>query len=95
MKKAEKEHIEAVGECWGRILIATTVAVRSSPRFTGLDKLRGPIAMQAALKAIGFGNASLIIPRAIGDNRHCQGVADEVFADAVRAGERAFVAVPA
>lgn len=95
IKATEKEHIDAVGDRWHRVFAATTIAVRSSSKFTGLDKLREPMALQAALKATGFGNPGLIIPRTAGDNRFCQEIAGEVFADAVKAGERAFIAEPA
>ena len=92
VKASEKEHIDAVGDRWPRVIAAVTIAVRSSPKFTGLDKVREPLALQAALKATGYGNPGLILPRTAGDNRFCQDVADEVFAEAVKAGERAFIA---
>lgn len=52
IKKAEEAHIK---ECkvWSAALAAATMSVRTNTKLIGLDKIREPLAFQAALRATG------------------------------------------
>ena len=55
MKKIEKDHIAAFGEeRFAKVLAKTSMVVRQDSRLTGLDKIRIPLAFEAALCASGF-----------------------------------------
>lgn len=55
MKKDESNHIEAIGEAvFDAALAKATMAVRQDNRLIGLDKIRVPLAFEAALLATGF-----------------------------------------
>jgi hypothetical protein len=92
LKAPEQEHIAAVGDRWAAILAATTLSVRQNSKLVGLDKIREPLATQAALKATGYEIPGFFIPKAAGGAYvGTQEVVDAAFAAAVEAGERAFV----
>jgi hypothetical protein len=95
MKTSEREHIEAVGDRWPAILAATNLSVRQNAKLVGLDKIRQPLAIQAALKATGFGNQIFQLPYSAGKlYADMQTITDAAFAAAVEAGERAFASTP-
>lgn len=52
-KKSENDHIAALGDKWPLALAAASMSVRLDPKLVGLDKIRGPLAISAALKATG------------------------------------------
>lgn len=55
MKANEKEHVAQIGEAKFQAALAkATMVVRTDSRLTGLDKIREPLAYQAALEATGF-----------------------------------------
>lgn len=55
MKANEKEHVAQIGEAKFQTALAkATMVVRTDSRLTGLDKIREPLAYQAALEATGF-----------------------------------------
>lgn len=55
MRADEKAHVAAVGEPkFNSALAKATMVVRMDGRLTGLDKLREPLAYQAAMEATGF-----------------------------------------
>lgn len=55
MKAAERTHVEAIGESkFASALAKASMVIRMDSRLTGLDKIREPLALQAALEATGF-----------------------------------------
>lgn len=55
MTADEQKHIDKIGLLtFERALAAASLCVRMDARLTGLDKLRGPLAHAAALRATGF-----------------------------------------
>lgn len=99
MSEKEQEHIRAVGDRWPLVLEATSRVVRSNPKLIGLDKIRRPLAEDAALKATGFELQIFKMPRGAGrpgvtddtKNPTIDEIVREVFDNAVAAGEKAFV----
>lgn len=53
-KKEELKFIEAHQGAFNAALAKATISVRSNCAFVGLNKIREPLAYQAALKAIGY-----------------------------------------
>jgi hypothetical protein len=53
-KISERSHIEQQGEFFDAALAAATRSVRGDTHFVGMDKIRGPVAKRAALRATGF-----------------------------------------
>ena len=96
MKKSEREHVSAVGpKRWAVVLAATSLSVRQNSKLIGLDKIREPLAVQAALKATGYGNQIFQLPFTAGKPvAETQTVTDAAFAAAAEAGERAFASTP-
>lgn len=58
----EREHIKAQGDAFDRALQVTTLIARQDMRLVGLDKIRKPLAFQAALKATGLETAAFVMP---------------------------------
>ncbi len=55
MKADEKAHVEKIGEKkFSDALAKASLCVRMDSRLTGIDKIREPLAYQAALEATGF-----------------------------------------
>jgi hypothetical protein len=55
MKANERDHIKAIGQSkFDAALAKASFCVRSDARLTGLDKIREPLAFEAALRATGF-----------------------------------------
>jgi hypothetical protein len=55
MKKDEELHIETIGdEKFDAALAKATIEVRQDRRLVGLEKIRQPLAFEAALLATGF-----------------------------------------
>ena len=54
IKKVQEQHIKSVGEArFNSALGAATLSVRNCRSLVGLDKLRDPIAFEAAMRATG------------------------------------------
>lgn len=55
LKADERDHVEAVGaKKFAEALAKTSMCVRMDSRLTGIDKIREPLAYEAALVATGF-----------------------------------------
>lgn len=86
----EKKHIKKQGERFTLALCHATMVVRASPHFVGLDKVRAPIAWQAALKATGYNTAPFVLPPDAGDPMsETDEIAAQLFEDAVYAARKA------
>ena len=87
MSKKTEDHIKTVGAKWPAALAAASMSVRTNSRLVGLDKIRLPLAEQAALRATGMpGVMGFCIPSAAGGPANeIQSVVDQAFVDAVEA----------
>lgn len=87
MKAAEKLHIQTVGQTtFDRAFNAAMFKIKQDARLTGLDKLRGAIAEEAALRATGYQKRPLILPRGCGKpDRDIQTICEQVLERAVEA----------
>jgi len=55
MKADEKAHVAEIGEArFNAALAKAAMVIRMDSRLTGLDKLREPLAYQAAMEGTGF-----------------------------------------
>lgn len=67
LKTSEQEHIKALGHNWSRVLAAASLSVRLDPKLVGLDKIRAPLAIRAALKATGCADCEgFVVPKDAG-----------------------------
>jgi len=78
---AEDAHIEKVGRDWFRLAFDyAEFEARHDNRFVGLDKLRHAIAYEAALRATGFAERPLKLPRRVGKiEQETQRIAEEIL----------------
>lgn len=89
LKADEKHHIEEVGESKFQAALAkATMVVRMDSRLTGLDKIREPLAFEAALVATGF------LPRGFSIGKKeipadCMAVCEDLLAKATEAARPA------
>jgi len=90
VKSSEADHIKRLGAWWNTALAATTMSVRQNAKLVGLDKIREPIAMQAALKATGCKSVmGFNLPKNAGEPfRDIEDLVNSAFAAAVEAAER-------
>jgi hypothetical protein len=64
VSEAQNDHIKAVGRVKFELALANaTMAVRSDNRLVGLDKIRVPLAFQAALEATGYPKQPFMLGR--------------------------------
>lgn len=86
IKKPEELHIKALGENWPRALAIASLSIRQNSKLVGLDKIRDPMAVCAALKATGCpDHEGFVIPKSAGDPHIGQEIVDGAYADAVKA----------
>lgn len=88
MKKSEANFIDANKERFAAALAKASMSVRSNSRLIGLDKIREPLAFQAALRALNFEGAlpGFAIPKTAGKpTQAMQDIVDEAFKAAVEA----------
>lgn len=90
IKKSETDHMQKLGARWERAVAAATLSVRTDPKLVGLDKIRLPLAIAAALKATGApGHDGFVIPKEAGPpHAGIQDVVDAAFVAAYEAAER-------
>lgn len=53
MTEKEREFIKERSLDWARALAAASLSVRANNKLVGADRIRGPLAERAALKALG------------------------------------------
>jgi hypothetical protein len=84
--QAEKKHIEAHRDAFTVAIARTSISVWQNAALIGLNKIREPIAFQAALKATGYPIAGLVLPKEAGQPRtDTQALAEQAFEAAVDA----------
>jgi hypothetical protein len=85
LKKSEQDHIKALGKRWHEALAAASLCVRSDPHLVGLDKIREPLAYQAALCGTRCPDhpGGFVIPASAGPpHQGIQEIVDHCFAAA-------------
>lgn len=85
-KKAEEDHIKSNQKAFDAALAKATMSVRSNAAFVGLNKIREPLAFQAALKATGYNVTNFNVPKTAGPpNADVQARVNDAFLEAVNA----------
>ena len=84
--------MDDLGPRWERALAAASLSVRLQPKLVGLDKIREPLAVRAALRATGCEVCDgFVIPKEAGPPMPgIQDIVDAAFADAVKEAGEAF-----
>jgi hypothetical protein len=92
IKKSEQTHIDNLGTKWESVLAAASLSIRKSPKLVGLDKIRCPMAVAAALNATGCPNhKGFVIPNEAGAPVYgIQEIVDGAFVAAVEAAKLKF-----
>lgn len=90
IKKSEQKHMEALGPRWSQAVAAASLVIRMSPKLMGLDKIREPMAISAALCATGCGgHDGFVIPANAGQpTQEMQDIIDHTYAAAVEAARK-------
>lgn len=88
MKRSEQQHIDSLGERRAAIA-AASLSIRQDSKLVGLDKIRGPMAIAAALKATGCpDHEGFVIPKEAGPPMSgIQEFVDAAFIAAVEAAK--------
>ena len=88
MKKIEEDHITAVGlATFDAAHAKATIAVRSDGRLVGLDKIRKPLAFEAALLATGFPPRGFSLGKTIEMPADMQAICEETLKKAIDAAK--------
>lgn len=87
IKKSEQKHMDELGDKFKRELAAASLVVRTNPKLVGLDKIREPLAIAAALNATGCpDHQGFVIPKEAGPPMPgIQDIVDTAFKDAIAA----------
>jgi hypothetical protein len=90
LKPTEERHIKSLGDKWSRALAAASMSIRTDSKLVGLDKIRQPLAIVAALKATGAADREgFVIPKSAGPPHYgIQEVVDAAFHAAVAAAQK-------
>ena len=86
MKKIESDHIETVGGAvFDAALAKAAMQIRQDRRLVGLDKIRIPLAFEAALLATGFPPRGFSLGKTVEMTVEMQAICEEVLKLAVGA----------
>jgi hypothetical protein len=96
MTAAEEAHVKKVGrKRFDRAFDYAEFETRRDSHFVGLDKLRRAIAYEAALRATGFADRPLKLPRAAGPGEvETQQIAESILERATTLACRALEVLP-